>query len=52
MPFLQGVIPTAENLVIAFWEQLAPRIRDGRLHSIRLYETDRNFAEYFGPAAS
>jgi len=47
--FLRGVIPSTENLVVAFWRELAPRIRNGRLHCVRLYETPRNFAEYFGP---
>ena len=47
--FLKGVIPTTENLVVAFWARIAPRIRSGVLHSIRLYETPRNFAEYRGP---
>ncbi len=50
--FLRGVIPTTENLVIAFWERIAPRIRTGRLHRVRLYETPRNFAEYLGPDAA
>jgi 6-pyruvoyltetrahydropterin/6-carboxytetrahydropterin synthase len=50
--FLRGVIPTAENLAIAFWNELAPRLPSGQLHRIRLYETDRNFADYFGPSAS
>jgi 6-pyruvoyltetrahydropterin/6-carboxytetrahydropterin synthase len=47
--FLRGVIPTAENLVVAFWGRIAPRIGAGALHSLRLYETPRNFAEYRGP---
>jgi 6-pyruvoyltetrahydropterin/6-carboxytetrahydropterin synthase len=47
--FLRGVIPTTENLVVAFWGQIAPLVRGGRLHSLRLYETPRNFVEYFGP---
>jgi 6-pyruvoyltetrahydropterin/6-carboxytetrahydropterin synthase len=47
--FLKGVIPTAENLVVAFWERIAPRIRVGKLHKVRLYETPRNFADYGGP---
>jgi 6-pyruvoyltetrahydropterin/6-carboxytetrahydropterin synthase len=49
--FLRGVIPTAENLVVAFWAELAPRIRTGRLHRLRLFETPRNFADYSGPSA-
>ena len=47
--FLRGTIPTAENLVVAFWHRIAPRIKAGELHCVRLYETPRNFAEYRGP---
>ena len=48
--FLKNIIPSTENLVIAFWAQIAPHIkRPARLHCIRLYETPRNFADYFGP---
>jgi 6-pyruvoyltetrahydropterin/6-carboxytetrahydropterin synthase len=50
--FLRNTILSTENLVIAFWAQLAPRIpAPAILHGVRLYETPRNFAEYFGPAA-
>lgn len=47
--FLQGIIPSTENLVIAFWNEIAPRLNAGRLHRVRLYESERNFAEYYGP---
>ena len=50
--FLRGILPTTENLVIAFWREIEPRIEQGRLHCVRLYETERNFAEYFGLQAS
>ena len=46
--FLKGIIPSTENLVIAFWSQIAPHIKSGQLHCVRLYETPRNYAEYFG----
>ncbi len=46
--FLRGVIPTAENMVIAFWKLLAPKITEGRLYSIRLYESANNVVEYRG----
>ena len=49
VPWLRGVIPSAENLVIAFWQRLEPRLPQGRLYRIRLYETPRNYADYFGP---
>ncbi len=47
--FLRDVIPSTENLVIAFWQQIEPLLPKGKLHCVRLYETPRNFAEYFGP---
>jgi 6-pyruvoyltetrahydropterin/6-carboxytetrahydropterin synthase len=50
--FLRGTIPTTENLVVAFWRRIAPRIKAGELHCVRLYETPRNFAEYLGPGPS
>lgn len=46
--FLQGIIPTAENLARAFWEQLSPAIRQGTLYEIVLQETDKNSVVYRG----
>jgi len=48
VPFLKGIIPTAENMAVAFWKVLAPRIPSGRLYSITLYESDNNLVEYRG----
>jgi 6-pyruvoyltetrahydropterin/6-carboxytetrahydropterin synthase len=50
--FLRNLLPTTENLVIAFWNEIEPQLPTGRLHCVRLYETERNYAEYFGPTAS
>ena len=48
--FLRNVIPSTENLVIAFWNEIAPLLPPAaRLHQVRLYETPRNFADYRGP---
>lgn len=47
--FLRGIIPSTENLVIAFWHQIEPRLKAGKLHCVRLFETPRNYAEFFGP---
>ncbi len=44
VPFLDGVIPTAENIAVAFWEILDSRIPGGRLYELRLQETERNIA--------
>jgi len=46
--FLRGIIPTAENLAMAFWKILSDKIREGKLHSIRVYESDKNYVEYRG----
>ena len=51
--FLRGVNPTTENLVIAFWREIAPHVpAPAALHCVRLFETPRNFAEFRGPDAS
>lgn len=46
--FMQGKIASIENLVVEIWEQLEPHITDGQLHCIKLYETERQFVEYYG----
>ena len=46
--FMQGKIPTTENFVVAIWDVLAAALPAGRLHTVRLYETERNVAEYRG----
>ncbi len=46
--FLQGIIPTAENLAMVFWNILASKISAGELYSIKVYETPNNFAEFRG----
>jgi 6-pyruvoyltetrahydropterin/6-carboxytetrahydropterin synthase len=48
VPELRGIIPTAENIALVFWSLLAPHIMEGELYSIRVAESDNNFAEYRG----
>lgn len=45
VPWLDGVIPTAENLAVTFWERLQAGLPDGVLRSVRVSETDKNWAE-------
>ena len=51
VPWLLGLIPSAENLAIAVWQRSEPALPAGRgrLHRVRLYETPRNFVDYYGP---
>ena len=54
VPWLSGVIPTAENVAVAFWKRLEPRLRgfEGcRLHRVRVCESRNNYVDYYGPTA-
>jgi 6-pyruvoyltetrahydropterin/6-carboxytetrahydropterin synthase len=50
--FMQGKLASCENLAIEIWKILQPRIRPiskfGELHSVKLFETPRNYVEFFG----
>ena len=45
VPWLEGMIPTAENLAMAFWERIRLELPAGSLRSVRVWETDKNWAE-------
>ena len=45
VPWLKGRIPTTENLASAIWERLLPELPAGLLRSVRVWETDKNWAE-------
>lgn len=54
VPWLAGVIPTAENVAVAFWERIEPHLRgfEGcRLHRVRVWESRNNFVDYSGARA-
>lgn len=51
VPFLDGMIPSTENLVKAFFGELEQPIKDstkgnGFLYEVELHETERNSAKY------
>ena len=46
--FMRGLVPTAENIVVAFWGQLRDKIPNGQLYELTLYETPRNIVAYKG----
>ena len=52
VPFMAGKMASTENLIVAFWEILArelPKLSTtAQLHALKLYETPRNFVEYYG----
>ena len=50
--FMQGKLASCENLIVEIWRILNTHLSSitttGKLHSLRLYETPRNYVEYFG----
>jgi 6-pyruvoyltetrahydropterin/6-carboxytetrahydropterin synthase len=50
--FMQGKLASCEILILEIWKILEKHLPSvttyGKLHSIRLYETPRNYVEYFG----
>jgi 6-pyruvoyltetrahydropterin/6-carboxytetrahydropterin synthase len=50
VPFLEGIMASTENIAIAIWEILEPKIATfgAELSKIKLVETENNFVEYFG----
>lgn len=51
VPFLSGVNPTAENIAVAIWNELAPAVSPAKLVRVVLHETERNKVVYEGPGA-
>ena len=49
VPWLTGMLPSTENVVVAIWDRLAGGMPKGvRLERVLLQETPRNFVEYTG----
>ena len=50
--FMKGKFASCEVLVMEIWKILASVVKNmaysAELHSVRLYETPRNYVEYFG----
>lgn len=50
VPWLNGVNPTTENLIVAIWERMSGKLPRGvELVRLVLRETPRNIVEYTGP---
>ncbi|RPD97932.1 6-carboxytetrahydropterin synthase [Aureibaculum marinum] len=45
---VDGLNPTAENIVIVIWNKLRPHINPNHKLSVTLYETPRNFVSFNG----
>lgn len=48
VPEMKGKNPTIENLVVIIWNLLKDKLPSGKLYSVKIYETENNYAEYRG----
>ncbi len=50
VPFMAGKMTSTEVLIIAIWEELEEKVSENgcELHHLRLYETENNYADYYG----
>jgi 6-pyruvoyltetrahydropterin/6-carboxytetrahydropterin synthase len=48
VPEFAKLVPTTENLAIAIWKRLEPKIKSSTLHRVRVYEAEDLFADYLG----
>ncbi len=48
VPYMRDIIPTTENIVVAMWRVLKPALAPAQLTQLRLWETEHNFADYYG----
>ncbi|UCC83400.1 MAG: 6-carboxytetrahydropterin synthase [Gemmatimonadota bacterium] len=46
--WMEGIIPTAENIAVQIWRRLADVLPDGMLERVVVSESERNLAEYRG----
>jgi 6-pyruvoyltetrahydropterin/6-carboxytetrahydropterin synthase len=48
VPEFRDRIPTTENLAIAIWQRLRPKLIVAQLHRVRVYETQDLFVDFYG----
>lgn len=50
VPFMKGIMASTENLAVGIWREIQDliEVHGCKLHSVRLHETENNYAEYFG----
>lgn len=46
--FMKGILPSIENMIVEIWNILESKIQNGKLHYIKLVETENNYVEYYG----
>jgi len=47
-PYFKDAIPTTENIALAVWDLLAPKLGPDRLAAVRVWEDSTLFVDYDG----
>jgi len=50
VPEFAKQIPTTENIAIAIWRRLEPKLEGAKMHRVRVYETPDLFVDFYGEA--
>jgi 6-pyruvoyltetrahydropterin/6-carboxytetrahydropterin synthase len=48
VPEFRSLIPTTENVAIAIWNRLAPKLKVAKIHRVRIYESADLFVDFYG----
>jgi len=48
VPEFRNLIPTTENVAIAIWNRLAPKLKVAKIHRVRIYESADLFVDFYG----
>jgi 6-pyruvoyltetrahydropterin/6-carboxytetrahydropterin synthase len=49
IPWFAGKQPSSENMVVFIWEMIEPKLKNVKLHRVRLIETPTIKTDYYGP---
>ena len=48
VPEFRTQIPTTENVAIAIWKRVEPRLKVAQMHRVRVYENSDLFVDFYG----
>jgi 6-pyruvoyltetrahydropterin/6-carboxytetrahydropterin synthase len=48
VPEFRTQIPTTENVAIAIWKRVEPKLKVARMHRVRVYESPDLFVDFYG----
>jgi 6-pyruvoyltetrahydropterin/6-carboxytetrahydropterin synthase len=52
VPEFRNQIPTTENVAIAIWNRVEPKLKVAKMHRVRVYESPDLFVDFYGEDAA